>query len=184
MAGLTSQNVESELSYAYLHAIAAKAGMSCKFTDRHDDGHGVDAEINYRGITSHPYLTHVQLNIQLKATTASTGADPDFASYFFNGILRYNKLRKNDSPIYKILAVLFLPSEPSAWLTCTTDELILKKSAYWTCLYGADESKNDSGQTIYLPKNQLLTPEELIRLANLAVHSTVPSYQRPLNGEN
>ena len=184
MAGLTNQNIESELSYAYLHAIAAKAGMSCKFTDRHDDGHGVDAEVNYRGITSHPYLTHVQLNIQLKATTASPGTNPDFASYYFNGISRYNKLRKNDSMIYKILAVLYLPPDIGSWLTCTADELILKKSAYWTCLYGAEESNNDTGQTIYLPKNQLLTPEELHRLANLAVNTIVPSYQRPSNGEN
>jgi hypothetical protein len=171
--------MESELSYAYLHAIAGKAGMSCKAGDRHDDGHGVDAEINYRGITSHAYLKHMQLNIQLKATIASPGNHPDFVSYFLSGLSRYEKLRTNDSHIYKILAVLFLPSDPTSWLTCTVDELILKKSAYWTCLYGAELSTNESGQTIYLPKSQLLTPDELIRLANLAVHKNVPNYQRP-----
>ena len=176
---LSFQNIESELSYAYLHAIAGKAGMNCKAGDRHDDGHGVDAEINYRGITSHRYLKHIQLNIQLKATTASPGNHPDFLSYFFSGLSRYDKLRTNDSHIYKILAVLFLPSDPTSWLTCSGDELILKKSAYWTCLYGAETSTNESGQTIYLPKSQLLTPDELLRLANLAVHKNVPNYQRP-----
>ena len=40
---LSMQNTEAELSYAYLYAIAGKAGMSCKAGDRHDDGHGVDA---------------------------------------------------------------------------------------------------------------------------------------------
>lgn len=44
---MINQNIESELSYAYLHAVAAKAGMSCKQGDRHDDGAGVDAEVNY-----------------------------------------------------------------------------------------------------------------------------------------
>lgn len=176
---LSFQNKEAELSYAYLHAIAGKAGMSCKIGDRHDDGHGVDAEVNFRGITTHPYITQVQLNVQLKATVASPGNNPDYASYYFDGVSRYDKLRTEDSCIYKILLVLFLPSDPTSWLTCTSDELILKRAAYWTCLYGAEATKNDTGQTIYLPKSQLMTPEELVRLANLAVNKTVPKYQRP-----
>ena len=57
-----------------MHAIAGKAGMSCKPGDRHDDGHGVDAEINFRGATAHNYISHVQLNIQLKATITSPGS--------------------------------------------------------------------------------------------------------------
>ena len=176
---LSYQNIEAELSYAYLHAIAGKASMSCKAGDRHDDGHGVDAEINFRGITSHPYIKHVQLNIQLKATIESPGDHPSFVTYYFKGVGRFNKLRTKDSQIYKILAVLFLPPDPSHWLTCTPDELILQKSAYWTCLYGAQATPNSTGQTVYLPKNQLLTPDELVRLANLAVNKKVPNYQRP-----
>ena len=66
---MTNQNIESELSYAYLHAVCSKAGLSCKQGDRHDDGAGVDAEIIYRGELNHPYLKEIQLNIQLKATT-------------------------------------------------------------------------------------------------------------------
>lgn len=176
---LITQDIESELSYAYLHAVAGKAAMSCKIGDRHDDGNGVDAEVNFRGITSHPYLKHVQLNVQLKATVSSTGNNPDFASYFFQGTKRYDKLRTEDSSIYKILVVLFLPEDAATWITCTEAELVLKHCAYWVCLYGAEESSNSTGQTIYLPRKQLITPDELVRLANLAVHKTVPKYQRP-----
>lgn len=176
---LSFQNKEAELSYAYLHAVSAKAGMSCKIGDRHDDGHGVDAEVNFRGITSHPYITQVQLNVQLKATTAPSGRNLNYATYYFKELSGYDKLRAEDSFIYKILVVLFLPRDTELWLTCTSDELILKKAAYWTCLYGAEASDNDTGQTIYIPRSQLLTPEELIRLANLAVSKAVPKYQRP-----
>ena len=42
---LSNNNITAELSYAYLHAIAAKAGMSCKAGDRHDDGAGVDLSL-------------------------------------------------------------------------------------------------------------------------------------------
>jgi hypothetical protein len=177
---LTSQNIESELSYAFLHAIAGKAGMSCKMGDRHDDSHGVDAEINFRGVTEHPYIKHVQLNVQLKATVNNPGNDPDFVSYFFQGIQRYNKLRLNDSVCYKILVILFLPADPESWVNCSEDELILKNCAYWVNLYGAEETSNMTGQTIYLPKNQLLTPVELIRLANMAANKNVPTYKKPI----
>jgi len=50
---MTTQNIESELSYAYLHAVCSKAGLSCKYGDRHDDGAGIDAEIIYRGELKH-----------------------------------------------------------------------------------------------------------------------------------
>lgn len=41
--GLTFANIESELSYAYLHAIAANAGVACAVTGRHLDNVAVDA---------------------------------------------------------------------------------------------------------------------------------------------
>ena len=177
--GLILQNIESELSYAYLHAVAGKAGMSCKIGDRHDDAAGVDAEVNFRGVTDHPYIRHVQLNVQLKATKKSPGTNPEFVSYFFKGIERFNKLRTNDSSIYKILIVLFLPENTEAWLKCTEEELTIKNCAYWVSLYGADESTNGSGETVYLPRPHLINPDELIRVAHLAAHRDIPKYKRP-----
>lgn len=173
------QDIESELSYAYLHAVAAKAGMSCKQGNRHDDGAGVDAEINYRGMTSHSYKRHIQLNIQLKATLKDAGSLPDYFSYYLQGAKRYEKLRVDDSDIYKILVVLFLPNDPNSWLDCTPNELILKKAAHWVCLYGAPASSNPTGQTVYLPKVNLLTPDSLKDLVELAVNRKVPQYKLP-----
>lgn len=42
---LSEQNIEAELSYAYLHAVASRAGFSCEYRNRHLDGAGVDATI-------------------------------------------------------------------------------------------------------------------------------------------
>ena len=36
IASLIIQDTESALSYAYLHTMAGKAGMSCKIGDRHE----------------------------------------------------------------------------------------------------------------------------------------------------
>jgi len=42
---LTENNIKSELSYAYLHVVAARAGCSAVVTDRHSDDAGIDAVI-------------------------------------------------------------------------------------------------------------------------------------------
>jgi len=39
--------IESELGYAYLHAVASKAGMSCKCENRHGDNYAIDAVVDY-----------------------------------------------------------------------------------------------------------------------------------------
>ena len=178
---LTLQNIESELSYAYLHSVACAAGMSCKQGDRHDDGEGVDAEINYRGATTHEYITHVQLNIQLKTTIKPVGNYEEFFTYYLHGAKRYEKLRVKNSPIYKLLVVLFLPTEINDWLLCTEEQLILKNAAYWVNLYGADVCTNDSGVTVYLPKMNLLTPDELKKIVDLAANNNLPPYKIPAN---
>jgi hypothetical protein len=44
MKPLSSQNIEAELSYAYIHAIAAQCGMACAIGSRHEDNAGIDAK--------------------------------------------------------------------------------------------------------------------------------------------
>lgn len=176
---LSTQNIESELSYAYLHAVSSKAGINCKVGNRHDDNLGIDAEISYKGDMGHPYLTQVQINVQLKATIQTPSEIDEFFSYQIQGISRYNELREQNSEIYKILVVLFLPEDSSSWLSCSSEELVLKKGAYWVALYGAPPSPNQTSQTIYLPKSNLLTPDNLLNLMHLAVHKQVPSYKLP-----
>jgi len=173
---MTIQNIESELSYAYLHAVCSKAGLSCKQANRHDDGAGIDAEVIYRGELNHPYLKDIQLNIQLKATTIQPVTTSGYFSYFFQGIKRYDKLRTNDSFIYKILVVLFLPENPDEWLKCSAEELILKNAAYWINLYGAPAVDTTTGTTIYIPVSNILTPKALINLVNMAANKNVPPY--------
>jgi len=46
---LSDANIEAELSYAYLHAVASRAGFSCAVAERHLDDAGVDAVIREDG---------------------------------------------------------------------------------------------------------------------------------------
>lgn len=60
--------------------------------------------------------------------------------------------------------MLFLPVNSEEWLNVNSEQLILKNCAYWVSLRGAEMSSNVTGQTVYLPKNQLLTPGNLLSI--------------------
>ncbi len=145
---LPSNDIESELSYAYLHAVASRAGINCKIENRHGDNYGVDAIIDYFAPIPGTYRSDVSLRVQLKATKNKPVETDSHISYFVKGVSQYDRLRINLGEPYRILIVLFLPEDPHIWLDISSEDLVLKKSAYWVCLYGASSTTNDSGETI------------------------------------
>ncbi len=161
---LSSNDRESELSYAYLHAVASKAGLNCEVANRHADNYGIDARVTYFDKIPGTYITDVSLGVQLKATIKKGTETDTHIAYAFKGVDQYNRLRIYRGGEYRILVVLFLPERQDEWLTCSSEELIIRHSAYWVCLYGAEETGNSGGKTIYLPKVNLLTPESLMTL--------------------
>ncbi len=159
---LTSQNIESEISYAYLHAVCAKAGMSCQVADRHLDGAGVDATISaYDKFAPDSTITDISIHVQLKATTMQPRRRNGRLPYFMSDVSRYGKLRNAGTMPIRILVVLFLPRSNSQWLTWSDQCLTLQRCAYWVSLRNAPESTNKSGQTIYLPESQAFSPNGL-----------------------
>ncbi|UWR47117.1 DUF4365 domain-containing protein [Phaeobacter inhibens] len=152
---ISDLNVESELSYAYLHAVASHAGASCSVSNRHEDNAGVDAKITAWGpFPSGGYRHEVDLKVQLKATITEPVESKGCLSYSFSGIKQYDDLRSDTVATPRILVVLFLPKSKREWLIHTEDKLSLSKCAYWVSLRDAPASKNETSQTIYLPKAQ------------------------------
>jgi Domain of unknown function (DUF4365) len=159
---LTPQGIEEELSYAYIHAVAAHAGMSVQIANRPLDTQGVDLTISAADQFAPDSInTDLSLHVQVKATSQVPPETPERYSYFFDGIAQYNKLREGRSLPVRILAVLFLPAGHANWLTFAPDQLLLRRCAYWTSLAGAPPSDNGTGQTIYLPKANILSPDGL-----------------------
>lgn len=155
MNPISDLNIESELSYAYLHAVASHAGASCSWSNRHEDNAGVDAKITAWGpFPSGGYRQEIDLKVQLKATIGEPVDKKGCFSYSFSGIKQYDDLRSDTVATPRILVVLFLPKSKNAWLTHTEDTLSLSKCAYWVSLLDAPASTNGSSQTIYLPKTQ------------------------------
>lgn len=162
---LSDNNITAELSYAYLHAIAAKAGMSCKAGDRHDDGAGVDAEVRVKedfGAASP--LNSFTIDVQLKSTIQQPTLRNDRYSYPLE-LKNYNELRDTTCSPLKLLVVLFLPADHTQWLEISADKLIARRCAYWLGLHGAPESTNQTSQTVYIPTANILSPDSLRTIA-------------------
>jgi len=173
----TYGHIESELSYAYLHAVASKAGMACSVANRHEDNNGVDARLKAWGpFQGGGYLTEVDIKVQLKATIGTPASDGYGFSYFMSGVSRYNDCRTQSVAVARILVVLFLPKNAQEWLDHSEDQLALRKCAYWQSLRGAPATTNTSGATIYLPKVQTFGPQALTDIATRLSRHEFPEY--------
>jgi hypothetical protein len=173
------QDVEADLSYACLCAIAAKAGMSCKPGNRNDDNKGIDAHITAWGLPG--LCTEVDLKIQLKATSSSPTDDGACFSYFLRGVSQYDDLRSETVSVPRILVVLFMPESRDQWVSHDPEQLILRRCAYGQSLRGLPPSTNTSGQTVKIPKTQMFSPENLKRLMDRISHRDIPTCETRFN---
>lgn len=177
MQGLSPPNIESELSHAYLHAVASRAGLSCRNGNRHEDNNGIDATLTaWLPPGDASTLTEVSINVQLKATVDAPADDGVSLSYFLREPKRYNDLRSETVAIPRILVVLFLPANEPEWLHHSPEQLILRRCAYWESLRGAPDIATTSGTTIKLPKAQVFSPEGLKQLAERLSRRAFPRY--------
>jgi len=180
MRPLTDNDIESEISYAYLHAVASHVGAGCHSANRASDGNGIDAIVTGWGpFENGGYLQEVDIKVQLKATIGIPNINNGYISYFLNGINRYNDLRTAALATHRILVVMFLPPQIEHWLNITEEELMLKKCAYWVSLRGASESQNESGQTIYIPQNQIFNSNSLKEIFATRSRNESLIYQLP-----
>lgn len=171
-------DIEAELSYAYLHAIASRAGAECTYSGRLSDNRGIDARLTYWSAQPHA-RKEVDIKVQLKATIKSP-PDKDSHLSFSLENNQYNDLRADGAyAVPRILVVLFLPNADATWLDISDSRLVMQRAAYWVSLRGAKEPTTGSHTTVYLPKEQLLTPPSLEALFNDLAFNRVPAYTPP-----
>ena len=176
MRPLSLPNIESELSYAYLHAVAAHAGMACKVGVRHEDNNGIDATVTAWGpFEGGGYLSEVTLNVQLKATISEPVSEGGHFPYFLRGARAYDDLRTETVAVPRVLVVLFLPADAAMWLEHSSRQLALRRCAYWQSLRGAAGTSNESGVTVKLPTTQEFNAQAL---KGLMSRLSIPDYPR------
>lgn len=104
---LTENNIKAELSYAYLHAVASRAGCAAFVGDRHSDGAGVDAVIRAKQrFAPESVFTHFTIEVQLKASIDELSLDSRDRFAYSLTLDHYNKLRDPDRQAQLILILL------------------------------------------------------------------------------
>lgn len=175
---LTPENIEAELCYAYVHAVAASAGVECIVSGRHSDNRGVDARlVSWQPFPEEQLSDSVQIEVQLKATTAAPVIVDDAYAYALRDILLYDSYRRPITLVPRIVVVLFLPQDQEQWLSHDVVALSLRRCAYWVSLRGASATRNTTSQTIYLPMDQPFNPQAVTTLMSRTAHGVFPRYQ-------
>jgi len=162
---LSENDIKSELSYAYLHAVSAQAGFACSSTGRHLDGAGVDAQVDIkRRLHPHSVLTCFSLHFQLKATSQNIAVVQGCCSYSLE-VPHYDKLRETSvgTPLFMVL--FELPEAAEQWLNVGPDQLVARKCGRWVSLRGAPPTENIASIAVKVPLTNVLTPDSLREIA-------------------
>ena len=142
---LRDNDRKAELSFAYIVALAAKAGYTCQRGPLPD----VDSiDVTIRSGDS----LRTQFDVQLKATSAPDRKEDGL--HFRLPKKNYNDLTSaRASPL--ILLVLELPTEEGRWLECSVEHLTMRRCGWWASLSGREPTDADS-KTIVIPTTQRL----------------------------
>ena len=155
---LSDNDRKAELSFAYLSSLAAFAGFTCQPGHQPDRDSSVDATVKAGG------SMRPQIDVQLKATSSPRRLSDGL--HFQLRRKNYDDLRASRMcPI--ILVVLELPEDPSDWLDCDTERLVMRRCAWWASIAGDSATDRDS-KTVVLPESQSLNPDAMQSLMDEA----------------
>lgn len=152
-SGMTRNEQKQQLSIAYVHAVAARAGYACQVTNVDNDS--IDVQIAARGfVHNRAVLRSPRIEVQLKATSQPISNDHHLS--FPLPVKNYDDLRE---PVLvpRLLIILLLPRDDSQWLVQNEDSMITKHCAYWMALLGRPKSGNQKTVTVQVPRNQPFT---------------------------
>jgi hypothetical protein len=154
---LWPNDVKEELSLAYVHAVASRAGFAVETIRKDRDS--VDLKIMARGrLHDLATLESPELSVQLKATQRDVAPGEDL--YFDLPVHNHSDLAKR-TMVPRILVVFFMPNDATQWVTVTDEALTMRRGAFWMSLLGAPPSPNTSTHRVHLPQGQAFEPVTL-----------------------
>jgi hypothetical protein len=155
---MTEEQIKEQLSRSFVRLVANRAGYKCKI-DENDHGTDVTvAEVGSRPKPGGGYrLTETgrYVDLQLKCCCDASTIPMQGGFKFDLEAKTYNDLvaRLADleaAPL--VLIVLVLPDDNRSWLSVTSDEMILRRTAYWwRPSHDARPSDNEYSVRIEIP---------------------------------
>ncbi len=153
---LTRNHRQEALCRAYIHAVAALAGVG---TSVPVPDYGVDLSLRNVEQRGARYLDgRLQLDLQLRSTTRANvtethvGYDLDVQTYDF---------LREPSRVPCLLVVLVLPEDETLWLTQSAEELVVRHCAYWHSLRGVAPTAASSSVRVAIPRSNVFSPHAI-----------------------
>ena len=144
---------------AYLRALAAMAGVTCNEPSR---DYGIDYCLREIEERDGRFRDRSRLfDIQLRCTTLAT-LDESSVTYDLDAEM-YNDLCEPGDDCERILVLLLMPTDETAWLSQSIDELIVRRCAFWLSLVGREQTESTSKVRIRIPVGNVFTVETIRR---------------------
>ena len=144
---LPSEGREEALSKAYAHGVAAAAGYTTAVYDY--DRTGTDILVQGGGDLSPMLALQLKATVNLRPLQTTGGEVFSFRLKAEN----HEWLRK-DSQVPRLLVVFDMPKVEQEWITITTEELVLRRCAYWLNLHRFPQVTANM-PTVHIPKSQV-----------------------------
>lgn len=161
--GLTA--AQEQFSKAFVLAVASLAG--CAAAEPRPDDDSIDWTLSCRLPPRRP-----KLDLQVKSMSGSLGAAAN---------IRYPLKRKNYDELVptellapRLLVLVVVPANPSAWVSMSPDALVMRHCAYWASLRGLPATDNEWSVTVEVPRANLFNVEALTRLMQAINEGGVP----------
>jgi hypothetical protein len=147
---------KDHFSRAVVRAIAAAAGVRATVPEQDENSEDITfvAPDGLKG-------PGPKLDAQLKSTQNVT---PQNGSFPYDlKVKNYNDLRYRSDQLFvpRILIVVHVPSDPDDWYKCDSEQIVMRRCAYWVDLAGAPPTQNQATVRIEVPVDQILDPPSL-----------------------
>jgi hypothetical protein len=160
---LTEEHAKEGLSAAHILAVAAAARVNVKQPSQHD--YGIDGWFEAVRVLSSGKLAPGPFPIPYQAKASENWVDHGKEISYPLDADAYNEIvTRPATAARKILVLLCLPHDKEKWHQINEDDVaphtVLHHLCYWQTFTGAP-IPNKATKTIWIPKDQVLTPEAL-----------------------
>jgi len=159
---MTDNDIEENMSRAYVFAVAGRAGVLLGSTVKDYGCDGTFHEVVVLG-GGKRMQGGFSIDFQLKASKNCTLEDNDVVYDLDAETHKKLVSRKEQGGTPMILIVLVLPAATNDWLVHSEDQLLIKQCCYW-CVVDGVPTNNKSTVRIRIPRRQQLTPEAVTDL--------------------
>lgn len=157
---ITPQHQKEALSKAYIRAVIAQAGFNIGFEEF---DYGIDGTIKDVIDRNGRYCdTGFGINFQLKSSS-NVVFEQGHLVYDLES-KNYNDLVAESYALPNILILFVLPSNNTDRLSVSSEQLVIRKCAWWCSLEGQKPTTNQATKRIAIPEEQIFSPESLCML--------------------